>query len=68
MARAAVEHLHVHVGACPLREALEEILHQLRLQVADARDLQVEIDDRVRAAADRSIAATASVSSIGITK
>ena len=35
MARAAVQHLRVHVGARAAREALEEVVHQLGLQIAD---------------------------------
>src|SRR5258708_16741544 len=52
MAGAAVEHLHVHVGARTLSEALEEILDELRLQVAAAPGVEPEIDDGVRAAAE----------------
>src|SRR4029453_5714574 len=47
---SAVEHLDVDVRARTLGEAFEEILDELGLQIADARDLQCEIDDGVRAA------------------
>ncbi len=48
MARPAVQHLHVHVAASADSESFEEIVHQLRLQVADAPDLHLQVDDRVR--------------------
>ena len=42
----------MHVRARPLGEAFEEILHELRLQIADARHLQMEIHDGVGTAAE----------------
>src|SRR3954469_4526772 len=50
--RTAVEHLHVDVGARPLREALEEVLHQLCLQIPDEARLHAQVDDRVRASGE----------------
>ena len=35
-----------------MREALEEVVHELGLQIADARDLHLQIDDGVRPAAE----------------
>ena len=52
MARAAVQHLDVDVGAGADRESLEEIVHELGLQVADQPHLHLEIDDGVRPAAE----------------
>src|SRR6266567_3166079 len=52
MAGSAVQNLHVDVRARALREPLEEILHELGLQVADARNLQPEIHHRVRTSAE----------------
>ena len=53
MARAAVQHLDVDVGARADREALEEVVHQLGLQIADrAARFTFEIDDGVRPAAE----------------
>ena len=51
MARASVQHLHVDVGLRALREPFEEVLDELRLQIADAADLEPQIDDRVDAPA-----------------
>ncbi len=51
MARAAVQHLHVDVGFRALGEPLEEVLDELCLQIADAADLEPQIDDCVHAAA-----------------
>ena len=48
MAGAPVEHLDVNVGPRPLREALEEVLHELRLEIAHPGDLELQIDHRVR--------------------
>ncbi len=48
MARAAVQHLDVDVRARALREPVEEIVHQLGLQVAD-RDRRAARDRRPRA-------------------
>ena len=52
MARAPVQHLHVDVAAHALREPFEEIVNQLALQIADALDVQRQVDDRVRASAE----------------
>ena len=41
----------MHVGARALREPLEEVLHQLALEIADARHVEPQIDDGVRPAA-----------------
>src|SRR5690349_9420718 len=49
--RAAVEHLEVDVGPRPLREPVEEVVNQFRLEVADLADPQLEIDGRVNASA-----------------
>ena len=49
MARAAVQHLHVHVAADALREPLEEIVDQLALKIADALDRESQVDDGMRA-------------------
>ena len=51
MAGASVHHLHVYVRACSNREAFEEIVDELGLQVADTFDLHFEIDRGVRPAA-----------------
>ena len=51
MARSSVHDLHVHVGAGPDREPLEEVVHELGLQIADTGRGALEIDDRVRPAA-----------------
>src|SRR5262245_55195209 len=51
VARAAVQHLEMHVRARTLREALEEIGQQLRLEIADALHLQSEIDNCMRTSA-----------------
>src|SRR3954452_24981225 len=49
VARATVEHLEVHVGARSLRESVEEVADQLRLQIPDPLDRELEIDDGVDA-------------------
>ena len=67
VARPAVHHLQVDIGARGRRETLEEVLHQFRLQVADANDPDFRSHDGERPAR-KSMAATASVSSMGITK
>ena len=68
MIRAAVQHLEVHVGARAAGEALEEVVHELGS--ADRRPGGPSPWCRRRYAArpPRSTAATASVSSIGMTK
>ena len=68
VARAAVEHLQVHVAARAEREALEEVVHELGLEVAHAAARARRATPRRAAGPPRSMAATASVSSIGITK
>ena len=68
VARASVQHLDVDVGARADREPFEEIVDELGLQIADAGDARLQIDDGVCGRPPRSMAATASVSSIGITK
>ncbi len=60
--------LHVHVGLGAAREAFEEVCHQFGLQVADEWHVHLVVDDVGDAAAERSTAATASVSSIAMTK
>jgi hypothetical protein len=52
MAGASVEHPAVDVGARRRGEPFEEIGDQLTLQVADHADAQLEIDHRVRTAAE----------------
>ena len=42
----------MNVGPRALREAFEEVLHELRLEIADALHLQPQVDDGVRAAAE----------------
>ena len=51
MARSAVHHFEMDVRARSRGEPFEEILNQLGLKIADPRNLQPEIDDRVRASA-----------------
>ena len=51
MARSAVHHLHVHVGAGADREPFEEIVDELGLQIADPRGAAPS--DRRRRAAGR---------------
>ena len=48
--RPAVQDFQVHVGARGRRETFEEVLHQFRLQVADARDLELQVYDGERPA------------------
>src|SRR5205807_332569 len=50
MARAAVQHLHVHVAPGPEREALKKVVDELRLQIADPRGFHLDIDDGMRPA------------------
>src|SRR5262249_37073812 len=52
MARSPVEHLRVHVRTGATREALEEVVYELGLQIADALHLQLQVDRRVRPAAE----------------
>src|SRR6185436_17712073 len=52
MARAAVEDLDVDVRPRADGEALEEIVHQLGLEIADLDDLDLQVDGRVRAPAE----------------
>ena len=52
VAGAAVEHLHVDVGAGALREAVEEVVHQLRLRGRRRAAPSAQIDDGVDAAAE----------------
>ena len=52
MARSAVQHLDVDVRARADREALEEVVDQLGLQIADARDADLQVDDGMRPAAE----------------
>ena len=68
MARSAVQHLHVHVRPRALCEAFEEVA--ARARSADRRPARPAASGRPTAwtRPPRSIAATASVSSIGITK
>ena len=42
----------MHVAAHALREPFEEIVNQLALQIADALDLQRQVDDRMRPSAE----------------
>jgi hypothetical protein len=67
VARAPVHHLDVHVGSGAQRKAVEELVDELGLEIADLCHADLEIDDGVRASAEID-AATASVSSIGMTK
>ena len=67
MARAAVQHLDVHVGARADREAFEEVVDELGLQIADRATLTFR-STTACGRPPRSMAATASVSSIGMTK
>ena len=48
MAGSSVQHFHVHVGARAEREAVEKIMDELGLQIADTRDADLEVDDCVR--------------------
>jgi hypothetical protein len=52
MAGAAVEHLDVDVGARADREALEEIVNELGLKIADAHHFHLQVDHRVRTPAE----------------
>ncbi len=52
MARSPVEHLDVHVGPGGGGEALEEIGHQLRLQITDVPGAHAGRHDRVGAPAE----------------
>src|SRR3984893_14972868 len=52
MARSAVHDLEVDVGARPDGEALEEIVHELRLEIADPRGGDLQIYHRVRPASE----------------
>ena len=52
MRRTPVEDLHVDVAAHTAGEPVEEVGHQLRLEVADARHAHAERHDGVRAAAE----------------
>ena len=51
MARASVEHLEVDVGPGPLGEAVEEVVDQLGLEVADPPDPKTKVHDRMHPAA-----------------
>src|SRR5688572_5581153 len=51
VARTAVEHLGVHVGARARGEAVEEVVDQLALQIADHPYLHLQIDHRMWPAA-----------------
>src|SRR5690348_16349314 len=50
--RAAVEDLDVDVGARALGEAVEKVVDEIGFEIADAVDLQLEIDDGVDPAAE----------------
>src|SRR6185295_4713991 len=52
MARASVQHFDVDVGARADGEALEEVVHELGLQIADHRHLHLKIDHGVRTPAE----------------
>ena len=52
MAGAPVQHLDVHVRARADREAFEEVVHELGLQIADLEDVDSQIDRGVRASAE----------------
>src|SRR6185295_19356085 len=52
MARTPVQHVRVDVGARANRKALKEIVHELRLQVADAPHPQLQLDDGMRTSAE----------------
>src|SRR4051812_35808617 len=52
MAGPAVQHLEMHVGAGADCEPFEEVVHEFGLQIADLRDLHLEIDDGVRPPAE----------------
>src|SRR3954464_11965280 len=52
MARASVQHLHMDIRPRTDREAFEEIVDELGLQVADPQYFDLEIDDGVWAAAE----------------
>ena len=68
MVRASVHHLEMHVGARAHREALEEIVHELRSADRRPAGRVTLVSTTVCGRPPRSMAATASVSSIGITK
>ena len=42
----------MHVGARALGEAVEEVVDQLGLEIADAADLELQVDDGMDAAAE----------------
>src|SRR5436309_7413007 len=47
VAGTSIEHLDVDVRACTHRKTMEEVVHELRLEIADPRGTDLQVDHRM---------------------